>query len=216
MVEKGEKKPVFMIRDLETLKVVTDPLHLQILEILSPAPQTVSQVADKLGSSSSRLYYHFNLLESAGLIRVVETRTVNNIIEKIFWVTADDIDIDKDLLNFSSSSGQENVTRVAASMLDATREDIMRSLQVRKFELDHGAKPNPRDMVIKVMKKRLRDETYHQFVGEFNQLMAAFNDLPDEDGHEDEVGVFSVACFIYPSFYFAAEDDDATGDEDHA
>lgn len=213
---KNKKSAVFMIKDLETLKVATDALHLQILAILNPEPLTINQVAEKLGSKSSRLYYHFNLLEKAGLIRVVETRTVNNITEKIFWVTAEEIEVEKDLLNFSSSDGQENISQVVISALDATRDDILRSLQARKLEIDHGAKPNPLDMVIKVVKKRLKNETYHQFVEAFHQLMVSFEDLPDEDGQGDEFGVFSVASFLYPSFYFNAEENTVIGDDEHA
>ena len=207
------KIPVFMIEDLETLKVVTDPLRLQILELLDPEPQTVNQIAQKLGLSSSRMYYHFNLLETSGLIRVVETRIRNNIIEKIYWVTAEDIDIEKDLLNFSSKSGQENISKMIASSLDATRADIMRSLQVRKFELGQGAESHPRDMVIRIIKKRVRDETYQRFVGEFNALMKTFNDLPDGDIDEDEVNVFTIACYLYPSYYFNEENETASGGE---
>ncbi len=209
----NKKLPIFMIEDLETLKVITDPLRLQILGLLDPKPQTINQIAQKLGSSPSRLYYHFNLLESSGLIQVVETKTRNNIIEKIYWVTADDIDIEKDLLNFTSKNGQENITKVIASSLDATRADIMRSLQVRKFELAQGAKPQPREMVIRMIKKRVRDETYQRFVEEFNTLMKAYNDLPDEDGDEDEMNVFTIACYLYPSYYFNDEKYESSGGE---
>jgi hypothetical protein len=212
---KGGKLPVLTIKDLETLKVLTDPLRLQIIEALAPEPQTVTQVAQQLGLSASRLYYHFHLLESSDLIRVVETRMVSNILEKIYWITADNFDVDKDLLNFTSDAGLENITRVITASVDATREDILRSLQARRFELDHGAKPNPRDMVIKKIKKRLRTATYQHFVDVFSALMQEFSDLPDEFGEEGEVRCYGVACFLYPSFAFHEEEGQDSGDNDH-
>ena len=207
MREQPEKQAIFMIRDLETLKVMTDPLHLQIIELLSPEPQTVGQIAQQLGLSGSRLYYHFKLLESAGLIRVVETCLVNNLVEKRYWVTADNIEIDPDLVNFSTQGGQENVFEVIESAVDATRADMLRSLQARRFELERGAPPHPRSMTIKKLKKRLRDETFQQFLDEFNQLMQAFEDLPDEEGGEEEVSVYAVNCFLYPSFAFGDQNE---------
>ncbi len=207
MSDWPEKQSVFMIRDLETLKVMADPLHLQIFELLSPAPQTVGQVAQQLGLSGSRLYYHFNLMESAGLIRVVETCLVNNLVEKRYWVTADDIEIAPDLLNFSTRGGQDNVSRVIESAVDATRADLLRSLQARRSELERGVPPHPRSVTIKKLKKRLRDETFQRFLDEFNQLMQAFEDLPDEEGEEDEVSVYALACFLYPSFAFVEENE---------
>ncbi len=213
MIEKNEKSPVLWINDLDTLKALMDPLRLQIIELLTPKPQTINQIAQKAGLSGSRLYYHFRILESSGLIKVVETRMVRNIVEKIYWITADTFEVDQELLNFTSQEGQENVTKIIAASLDATREDIMRSLQARQFELDHGAKPNPRDLVIKRVKKRMRTEVYLQFVEAFNTLFTKFSDLPDEDSEEDEVAFFSIACFLYPSYAYAEEDESAAGEE---
>jgi predicted transcriptional regulator len=216
MKEKAQKQPVFMISDLDTLKVMADPLHLQIFELLNPEPRTINQIAQKLGTSSSRLYYHFNLMEAAGLVRVVETRTVNNIIEKIYWVTADDIDIDRSLLNFSFQDGQENITRVMLALVDATREDMLRSLRARSVELELGAQSHPRQMMVKKFKKRLRDETYQQLVNDFNLLLKTFEDLPDEEGGEAEASIYSVACFLYPSFDFGEDTDNVNVEEQHA
>lgn len=212
----GQKLPMLIIKDLETLKVLTDPLRLQIIEILAPKPQTVNQVAQQLGVSPSLLYYHFHMLESAGLIRVVETHMVNNMMEKTYWITADTFEVEKDLLNFTSNAGRENLTKVVTAALDATREDILRSLQARRIELDRGATTNPRDMVIKKLKKRLRKATYQHFVDAFNALMQDFSELPDESGEEGEVGSYAVACFLYPSFAYDEEDLQPERDNDHA
>jgi len=210
------KQPVFIINDLETLKVMTDPLHLQIFELLNPEPQTVNQVAQKMGTSGSRLYYHFSLMESVGLVRVVETRQVNNIIEKVFWVTAEDIEIDRDLMNFSSKSGQDNIVRFMLSSLDATREDILRSLQARSKALEHGAPAHPRKMVVQKIKKQLKDETYNQFVEELKILLKTFDDLPDEDDGMEQTSVYTVACYLYPSFAFGGDNPIDKTEEYHA
>jgi DNA-binding transcriptional ArsR family regulator len=207
MGEKRQRKPMFIIEDLETLKVLTDPLRMQILVLLDPEPQTVNQVAEKLGLSSSRLYYHFNMLEDHGLIEVIQTRTINNMIEKLYWVTAEDIDINKELLNFSSETGQENITNMISSSLEVIREDIMRSLQARKFHLEQGGKPNPRNMIMVNSKKRLKDKIYQQFITRLNAFIKEFNELPEETESGEDVNIFSLACYLYPSFYFDEESD---------
>jgi len=202
MDENTRKKPVFIVEDLDTLKVLTDPLRLQILEVLNQAPQTVNQVADKLGLSGSRLYYHFNLLETHGLITVVETRAVNNMIEKLYWVTAEEIEFNKELLNFSLESGQENIVKIINSSLESVREDMMRSLQARKFNLEQGAKQIPRDMILTITKKRLRDDVYLAFTKRFKDLLEEFAEMPDETDSGEDINVYSLACYLYPSFYY--------------
>lgn len=208
MPGKPKKQALLLIKDLETLKVISDPLHLQIFEMLNPAPQTVNQVARQLGIAGSRLYYHFNLMEAVGLIRVVDTHTVNNIIEKIYWVTADEIDIDRALLNFASQDGQDNVTQVILSAVDATREDLLRSLQARSVALEQGVAPHPRHIEIKKIKKRLPDKLFQQFVDEFNRLLEKFEDLPEAGEDDVDASVYAVACFLYPSFVFGEDNGD--------
>jgi DNA-binding transcriptional ArsR family regulator len=88
----------FVISDLETIHIVSEPLRLQILEILKETPKTVKQVAAELGVNQVKLYYHFKLLEEHGLLRITEERMVSHLIEKVYqtrarsqegWVSSD-------------------------------------------------------------------------------------------------------------------------------
>lgn len=103
--------PSLILTDLEAVKAIADPLRSQIIEVLSPEPMTVNQIAEKLGLASSKLYYHVNMLEKHGFLKVVDTTVRGNIIEKHYWITAYDYDIEKDLLNFNvtTTDGKENV-----------------------------------------------------------------------------------------------------------
>ena len=202
MDKKQERSPVFMVEDLETLRILTDPLRMEILQILDPEPQSINQVAEKLGLSASRLYYHFKILEENGLISAVQTRMVNNIVEKFYWLTAEDIDFDKSLFEFSSETGQENVERLVLSYLESTRMDMMRSIQARKSKLVNGAKPIPRDMIIVSSKKRIKDETYQVFIQRLKDLLEEFSTLPEEKSEAEDVNTFSLACFAYPNYYY--------------
>jgi DNA-binding transcriptional ArsR family regulator len=206
-----ERDAQFMVSDLDTLRVLTDPLRLQILEVLDQRPQTVNQVADKLGHSGSRLYYHINMLEKHGLIKVVETRMVNNMVEKLYWLTAKDIEIDKSLLEFSREGVQDGLVNLVSSSLEATRSEMLRSLQERSFQLDHGARPIPRDIIIQTSRKRLKDETYQKFLEKIRALLKEFSELPEEMGSGENINSFSLALFLYPNFYFETSNESEEG-----
>src|SRR5690606_22394627 len=145
----------FTITDFETLKIVADPLRAQIFELLIQAPGTVRQVAEKLGQSASKLYYHLGLLEKAGLIRVVETRMVANMVEKQYQATAQNSEVDRGLLTFATDAGKEHINTVLASTLDHTRDDILRSLAARYFALDQGAGQRPRRVMLNRVLSRI-------------------------------------------------------------
>jgi len=68
--------------DLAQARVVYHPLRFSVLVRLMKKPGTVKLVAEAIGESPNRLYYHFKLLEEHGLIRVSGTRIVSGIVEK--------------------------------------------------------------------------------------------------------------------------------------
>ena len=203
-MEKPTRDPVFRIADLETLKVVIDPLRLQILEVLDPAPKTINYVAGKLGLASSRLYYHFNLLESHGLIRVVETRMVNNIIEKIYWTTAEELSVDSELVKYSSEEGPEYLSRMINSTLETIRDDVSRSLDAINFNKDHGGEKERSEFFMSKLQKRISNEAYLTFREKFTAVLEEFSKLP-EVGEDPDVKVVNLACFLYPSHYYMNE-----------
>jgi len=205
MANTYSRDSVFIINDLETLKVLSDPLRIQILELLDPKPQTVNQVAESLGLSSSRLYYHFKMLESHGLIKVVESRLVNNMIERDYWLVAEEIKIDKDLLRFSSEEGQENIARVIRSSWEATLEDIMRTLQARQIHLASGKPSNPSEMIMLKLHSRISEKSYMEFIEKFNNLVEEFKRPEDNFAGEEDLHDYSLACFIYPSYSYDEE-----------
>ena len=65
---EAKKHPIvpedmFMITDLETLKMAADPLRLEILNFLRGEPRTVKEMAKQLSLPQTKLYYHMGLLE---------------------------------------------------------------------------------------------------------------------------------------------------------
>ena len=138
-MEQFQPQEILVINDLESLRVIADPLRTQIIEILIFQPATVKQVADKLGLAPSKLYYHFNTLEQAGFIVMVETRMVANMQEKYYRAIANAFELDQSLLTFHTDAGRDSVHTLLNNILDTTKEDIFRSFQARLLALDKGS-----------------------------------------------------------------------------
>jgi ArsR family transcriptional regulator len=77
-----------VIKDVATLKALAEPTRIQILIELAEGPKTVKDVATELEVGATRLYYHFKMLERAGLIRVSGRRLVSGIEERSYVATA--------------------------------------------------------------------------------------------------------------------------------
>ncbi|MCE5208478.1 MAG: helix-turn-helix domain-containing protein [Chloroflexi bacterium] len=77
----------FFVRDLETMKALSDPRRVEILGLLQK-PRTTRQVADVLGETANAMYYHILELEKYQLIKVVKTAMKGHIQEKYYQAVA--------------------------------------------------------------------------------------------------------------------------------
>ena len=115
-----EETPV-EITDLATLDLLNDPLRLRIISLLDE-PRSVRDVAERLDVPVTRLYYHFNMMEEAGLIKIVETRKVGAMLQKLYEAAGTHYRPGKDLL--SSIEDPRKFAEVAtAVVLDGARLD---------------------------------------------------------------------------------------------
>jgi DNA-binding transcriptional ArsR family regulator len=75
---------VHELATLEQLRAVSDPLRVAIFRLLREREQTVKELCDELGESSTRLYYHVGELERVGLVRLVRTEAKSGTVHKYY------------------------------------------------------------------------------------------------------------------------------------
>jgi DNA-binding transcriptional ArsR family regulator len=197
-----KNKSLYIIRNREILKIMADPLRSQILETLMSKKHTVKQVADKLGLAPSKLYYHFNLLEQHGLIEVVETRMVANMVEKHFQATFSEFEVDSNILSTTTEEGKEIVNTLINSTIDTTKDDILRSVQARYFQLEQGAPADPRKLILNRLTGNIPNARVDEFVERIQEIFKDFAAADAGPGKPDAKPYAMMVAF-YPSFYFS-------------
>ena len=127
---------------LSSLELLNDPLRMRIISLLDE-PKSVRSMAGDLGVPVTRLYYHFNLLEEAGLIRIAETGKVGAMIQKLYEASGTDYRPGKGLL--AAIDDPRKFAEVAtATVLDGARIDAEEGL-VGLFE-EYGPGGTPEDV----------------------------------------------------------------------
>jgi len=187
-----EKK--LIIEDLETLKVVSDPQRLQILELMVLEPRTVKQIATHLDVSPNKLYYHINLLEKHGLIRVVDTQLVSGIVEKHYRVSAEDITVADGLLSVSEPERADRVEAFITTVLDSTKEELIRSMKLRSTEESRQTALFLKEMAM------MPEERAREFSKRLQDLIKEFT---ENDADTENVQSYALLAIFYPSFRLA-------------
>jgi len=210
-----QRKPHLIIDDLKTLQVLSHPLRAQLLDQFDAVPQTVKQVADRLGMTANKLYYHVNLLEAHGLLAVAETRTVCNLIENRYQTAAERFEFDANMLSFSTQGEREQAEQAVVASLDATRQDLLRSMEARRARRERGEALRPRQIVVNRCISRLSEAQAEEFGQRLCALVQEFGDADEAGtpgGDEEGVDNYALTVAYYASFGFP-EQDEGTAEE---
>lgn len=188
----------FVIEDLETLKVVADPLRLQIVELVFDHPHTVKQVAQKLDLPPSKLYYHFNLLEKHGLIRIASTRIVSGIVEKSYQTAAHNIRVQRGLLTPQRNNNpkEQGVSLFVDAILEDAKQDIKQNAVNGLINLTE--EQHPHSLRIARNTTRFTEEQALEFQARLNALMEEFK-LNKENPANLNEQVYALVFAFYPT-----------------
>ena len=166
------------ISDVETLKALSDPLRLRILELMTSAPDeafTVKRLAAALEVSQTKLYHHINLLAERELIRPVATRVVSGIIETSYRIALLSVKLDRGLLAGDHPALHDMLTTV----FDGARDDIERGIQARVIDLGEETDPLRRVILAKGL-TRLSPERVVEFQARLKELLDSYDDGPED------------------------------------
>lgn len=179
---KPKRLSELVVSDLDTLKVLSDPLRLKILQLFAEghhAPRTVKVIAAILKLPPTKLYYHVNLLEQHGLIRVVDTRVVSGIIEKSYEPAAESIRIEHGLFSPGAPASDESLNTLLSSVLDYTKDEIRAGVRSELIKPGKTATPTEKLLLTRSM-TYLTPAQAKRFHQRLSKLLDEFNSACEE------------------------------------
>lgn len=183
---------VYVVDDLDTLKVLADPLRLRIRELMQ-SPTTVKQVAAELDMPPTKLYYHINLLEKHGLIVLVDTRVVSGIIEKHYQVAARHVRVQKNLL----SPADEGLSLTVNALFENVRLALLQSARAGVVDFDQDSETR-NSLAMRSTVVYLTDDQAAQLYEELENLMAHFADLSDDQHDDPTARPYHLLSALFP------------------
>lgn len=169
------------ISDVETLKALSDPLRLRILELMTAGHDetfTVKRLATALEVSQTKLYHHVNLLVERELIRPVGTRVVSGIIETSYRIAQLSVKLDRGLLAGDAPVLHDMLTTI----FEGARDDIERGVRLGAIDLTDDADPLHKVILAKGF-ARLSPTRAIEFRARLQELLESYDDdLPDATG----------------------------------
>jgi len=196
------------IRDVETLKVISDPTRMRMLETMAgrrSRPWSVKEMATALELPQTRLYHHVELLLGAGLILPVERRVVSGIIETRYLPTARSFQLDRGLFAPGEGAGVELLGQTLATVFDTARGEIERAIRLGAVDAAPDAPPDRRLLLSRGL-ARLTPARASELQARLLALSDEFND--DPDGSDPAASTYGVVLAVYPTHSPAENPDD--------
>lgn len=186
---KRKKLKEIVISEIPMLKALADSTRLQVLIELGDEARTVKDVASMLGVRPTRLYYHFKILEQAGLIRVAEKRMVSGIEERSYETVAESTTVAPEALASGAKSG------VIGALLSAVRAELELALLTESTSVGDPTGPVP---LLSMVALRLSPNDVKELQNRYLSLMEDFGDPDDtEPGKQRYHGLF--VAYLAPS-----------------
>jgi DNA-binding transcriptional ArsR family regulator len=158
-----EADDVLVVREPEQLRALGDDLRADIVVRLREHAHSTTELAEALGLPKGTVAHHVKVLEKAGLIRVVRTRRVRALTEKLYGRTA------RLFLFKSSDADGEDVRNVAAASLRTAAEEML------PLDVDDRT-------TFAVLRVRLTDRDARRFARRLDRLNEDFAAADDPAG----------------------------------
>jgi len=176
---------VFKIKDLEQVRLLSDPLKLQLLRAFAKDPKTTKQVAMELGESITKLYRHVDALFDAGLLEIAGEKRKRGTVERTFRAIAQRFEADHSLFSEDGSGDGASTAR-----------DALRAVEDEIIDVLANAKPGEEQEALLM---RLRCKASPQRISELRRTLKEWIDSTQGDFEDDDENAQEVGALI--AFY---------------
>ena len=195
-MKENDPQDIFMISDLDKLKVISDPVRFKMFRIindinLSGENCTAKMISGAMNIPQTKVYYHLGLLEKENFIRVSDTRSVNGILEKQYQVTAYKLNISPDLF---SSSDDENVKphKMILDIFNETLTEIQNNLAL----ISQPDRKGTGSLSLSRERIHLYPEEFEEFSEQFQALLEEYKER--DKNRRSGTKLYGLLLALYP------------------
>ncbi|MCA1053769.1 winged helix-turn-helix domain-containing protein [Rossellomorea aquimaris] len=165
-------KSMFIIKEYDQLKALSDPFRIKLMMRLVEKPYTGQQLSELFEMSRARIHYHLKELEKLGLIEIVKTEEKNGILQKFFQSVSSGFYPDASLLPH-----KEEISETKRLMMYGMMERTMgRILEAPSSAFDEAGDKDPSEwnILASSWETVTSEENFKWFVKEYFQLVGEF------------------------------------------
>jgi predicted ArsR family transcriptional regulator len=178
-------KETFQIKDLEQIKLLSDPLKLQLLQAFAESAKTTKQVATELGENVTKLYRHVDALHAAGLLEIAAEKQKRGTVERTFRAVARRFEADHSLFTTENdATGRE----AAREMLRACEDEVLAALAA-----DGGSGASDALLL------RLRCKASPARIAELRSALDQWIEAAQSDADDGDTGAIEIGALL--AFY---------------
>jgi DNA-binding transcriptional ArsR family regulator len=156
----------FVIKRLDQLRAISDPLRWRLVEALAAKELTIAGLAKQLREPASKLYHHVDILLETGLIRVVRREQKRGTEERSFRAVAKDFTVDDEVFSFEAGeAGPEELIGAVSAALSGVADDLAKAVHAGAVDLRRAG----RKVFIETQDFGLTEDEFVELCGKLDQ-----------------------------------------------
>jgi DNA-binding transcriptional ArsR family regulator len=172
-----KQQSAFEITTPRQQKAYFHPVRMKILNFLTRERLTVSQTAERLKVHPANITHHFRILQSAGLIHLVEERDIGRVIEKYYEAVASMFDI---------RPPQGSINSVNRKGLSFLRDDLSATINLLKAD-------DSEEVFGQIQRAQIDAKTFLVFAKRLRGLIEEFEHIACKNGT-----TYALNLSLYP------------------
>lgn len=186
-------KPMFIIKEYDQLKALSDPFRVKLMIRLVEKPYTGQQLSEILDLSRARIHYHLKELEKLGLIEIVKTEEKNGIVQKFYQSVASGFYPDSSMLPHKEEI-TETKRHLMYGMLDRTMARVL-SAPPEAFEQAGPEDPSEWNILATSLELKVTEEQFKSFIDGYLKLIKEYQNIAKDNKSNPDVNYYYLTAF---------------------
>lgn len=119
---------VLVVKSLEQIKALSSPYRIKILEAFENKPASAKDISRKMGEPHGRVNYHIKTLASVGILKLVEVKVKQGVVEKYYMPVAESILLDASAIHPEDAKMKESFGKATIALYEKISKEFYASV----------------------------------------------------------------------------------------
>lgn len=119
---------ILVVNSLEQIKALSSPYRIKVIEAFDNKSASAKEISKRLGEPHGRVNYHIKMLAKVGILKLVNVKVRQGVVEKFFMPVAESIVLDSSLINPDDVKMKDSFGKATVAVFEKISKEFYASV----------------------------------------------------------------------------------------